>query len=70
MEELAKKLEEKYGFVLTRKEAREAMKVSASTIKRMETKGKIVSIVDDSRVVKFTPQEVARVMLGGQNDNS
>jgi len=64
MEELVSKLEEKYGLMLTRKDVMDIMKVSNNTTKRMEIAGKIVRVPNQGRLVRFSAENVAKLMMG------
>jgi|SaaInlStandDraft_4_1057021.scaffolds.fasta_scaffold02531_11 predicted site-specific integrase-resolvase len=64
MEELAIKLEAKYGLVMTRKEVMEAMKVSNSTVKRFEDRGWIVRVPNQGKIIRFSCENVAKLMIG------
>ena len=65
MEELALKLETKYGLIMTRKEVMDAMKVSLSTVRRFEDRGWLLRIPQQGKIIRFSCETVAKLMIGG-----
>lgn len=65
MEELTLKLEAKYGLIMTRKEVMDALKVSISTVRRFEDKGQLLRIPHQGKIIRFSCETVAKLMVGG-----
>ena len=64
MEELAIKLEAKYGLVMTRKDVMDAMKVSNSTVKRFQDRGWLLKVPNQGKIIRFSCESVAKLMIG------
>ncbi|MCF6330980.1 MAG: hypothetical protein L3I99_05475 [Sulfurimonas sp.] len=62
LEKLTEKLEEKYGFTMSKKEVMEVMKVSLSTLKVMENKKEIIRLNTCGKI-KYLTERVAQTIL-------
>jgi len=58
------KLEDKYGLIMSRVEICKELKISLSTFKRWELKGKIVAIPMNGKVKKYSTENVAKLIKG------
>lgn len=66
---LEEKLEEKYGFVMTRKQAMKELLISLSTIKRMEANGTLIPMKNVGKTVKFRTETIAKFIEGESDDS-
>ena len=62
-EELIKKLEAQYGFVLVKKDVQEILKISESTLDLMRKKGQI-AFVKVGGQVRFSTETIANILDG------
>ena len=65
---MLEKLEKKYGLIMYRKDVMTEMKISLSTVRRMETTGRLVRLPNQGVNVVFSTEVVANMMEGKNND--
>ena len=64
MDTMIERLEAKYGFVMTKKEVMEVLKVSLATINRRMLSGKLTPMESEGSSIKFRTSDIAE-LIGG-----